>query len=239
MLGLHRALGLAHQDVAAVALGEHALAAALRRLTQLAPGGEPGAPGRGDGDAGEAVGQRLDVVDDPGVGEQPPGQGERAVRAAHEVGEPARARDGRLVPARPGARAAGDERAPAVAAGAVEQAARSGQVVDDRGAQPPAERGGERELVAGLDLELVGQRRAPARRAGVAAQERVDRGELAADARRLAARPLGRRLGGPAGAAGDLARLVGLGEPGAAGVDRLRQLGHAGGGGVAGLGERR
>ena len=46
LLGLHGALGLGDQRVAAVALGEHALGAAARRLAQLARGAEPGAAGR-------------------------------------------------------------------------------------------------------------------------------------------------------------------------------------------------
>ena len=46
LLGLHGALGLAHQRVAAVALGQHALRAAARRLAQLAGEPEPRAAGR-------------------------------------------------------------------------------------------------------------------------------------------------------------------------------------------------
>ena len=113
-----------------------------------------------------------------------------------------------------------------------------GQVVDDGRAQPAAEPGGERQLVAGLDLELVGQRARPRARR-VRAQELVRRRELGADAGGLAAGRLGRALGGPARGAGDLARLVGLGQRRAALLDRGARARRTGRRGVALRGERR
>ena len=63
-------------------------------------------------------------------------------------------------------------------------------MLDDRGPQAAVERGGKRELVARIDVELVGQRRRTAGRCGLVAQELVDGGQLAADASGLAARCL-------------------------------------------------
>jgi hypothetical protein len=73
----------------------------------------------------------------------------------------------------------------------VELGAGRGVVADDGRAEPPAEAGRQRELVAGLDLELVGQRASIARGRRVGAQELVGRRELGPDAGGLAARGLG------------------------------------------------
>ena len=96
----------------------------------------------------------------------------------------------------PGARAlADDQRAAAVGAGAIEQRRPRGEVVDHGGPQAAVERGGDGQLVAGVDVELVGERRGAMGRAGVMAQELVDGGELAADSRGLPARRLHGALG--------------------------------------------
>jgi hypothetical protein len=98
---------------------------------------------------------------------------------------------------------AGDERAASVAAGLVEQGRAGGEVVDDRGAEAAVEGGGERKLVALLDLELARQRAGAAGGAGVGAQELVDGGELGAHPGGLAARGLDAALGlAPAGPGG-------------------------------------
>ncbi len=65
------------------------------------------------------------------------------------------------------------------------------------------------------------------------AQELVGRGQLGADACRLAARRLGGGLGRPPRGARDVARLVGLGQRRAALLHRVGQLGGAGRRGVA------
>ena len=81
----------------------------------------------------------------------------------------------------------------------------------------------EGELVAGCDGQLVAERRGPAGRAGVAAQELVDRRELGADARRSAACGLDLLLGATQGDARRLGGRVGDGAPFA--LDRQRRLG--------------
>jgi hypothetical protein len=131
---------------------------------------------------------------------------------------------------------AGDERAASVAAGLVEQGRAGGEVVDDRGAEAAVEGGGERKLVALLDLELARQRAGAAGGAGVGAQELVDGGELGAHPGGLAARGLDAALGlAPAGPGG-LRGGVGLRPGGGLDPDVLgRRLGARGGLGVGGL----
>jgi hypothetical protein len=161
--------------------------------------------------------------------------------AAHEPGQRDRALGRRPRGALRAVRAAGagdDERAPPVLARPGDERRRRVQVVGQRGGQAPVERGGDRELEAGLDLE--GGREGPgaAGRPGRRAQVLVARGELGADARGLAARGLHALLRGAALAPRRLAAAVGLGQRGAA-------LGHEPGGGdeprgglVLGDGER-
>ena len=88
-----------------------------------------------------------------------------------------------------------DQRAAAVGAGAVEQGAGGREVTQHRGAEPSVERRRDRELIAGVDVEPIGEHRRAARRRGLAAQELVAGRELAADARGLAPRGLDRPLG--------------------------------------------
>ena len=97
--------------------------------------------------------------------------------------------------------AGGHQRGAAVAARALEQRGGLGERAGHRRAQPRPERGGQRELVARLGPQRVGQRRRAARRARVRAQELVDRGELGADLGGLAA-GLARRRRRPRGARG-------------------------------------
>src|SRR5262249_51694376 len=96
----------------------------------------------------------------------------------------------------------------AVGAGAVQEGGALGAVGHDRGAEAAAERGGEGELEAGLDRELVGQRAGAVERR-VRAQGLVGGGELGAGPRGVAARGLRGCLGGAAGAAGDVGGFVG------------------------------
>ena len=186
-------------------------------------------PAARDGHAQEGGRELIEILDDPGVGQQP--AGEVHARAAARVTmspQVARSRRRRRGGARDAWRAGvGHQRATAVGAGLLEQGAGGGQVADDGGAEPAAEPGGQRQLVAGLDLERVGQRARIARSRRVSAQELVGRRELGPDARRLAARRLGRALGCTARRAGDVAGLVGLGQRRAALFDRLGELGGA------------
>ena len=78
--------------LAAVALGEHALLAALGRLAQLAVAAVPDAAVAGRGDAVEARRQVADVLDDPGVPQQAPRDGEVVRLALDEVADVPRAR---------------------------------------------------------------------------------------------------------------------------------------------------
>src|SRR5581483_9297876 len=71
VLGARGTLDLGDQTVTLVAAGEHQLAAALRELPDLAPRAEPHPPAAGRGDAAEVVGQVLQALDHPGIGEQP------------------------------------------------------------------------------------------------------------------------------------------------------------------------
>ena len=70
VLGLRGALDLGDQGVAAVALGEHAVLAAGGHLAQLARGRGPHAARLRDRDAGEVLGDRVERLDHPHVGEQ-------------------------------------------------------------------------------------------------------------------------------------------------------------------------
>ncbi len=221
VLGLRRALDLRDERVAPVALGEHAVLAAGGDLAQLARGGRPDPAVAGHRDAGEAVRDRPEVVDDPDAGEQRAGEpGGGAVAGADVIGEPHRAGRGR--PAVVARVVAGrrDERGAAVAAGGVEQPRGLVPVGGHRGAQARAERSGERQLEARLGAQRVGQRGRAARCARLGAQELVDLGELGADAGGLAAGGLGGALELAPGAAGGLGGGVGV---------------PAGGGGAVGL----
>ena len=115
LLGLHGALGLAHERVAAVALGQHALRAAARRLAQLAREAEPRAAGARDGHAQEAGRQLIEVLDHPRVGQQPARELHRGRRPGDHVAQVARPRRRRRRaraprPARPSRRPARDRR---------------------------------------------------------------------------------------------------------------------------------
>ena len=90
---------------------------------------------------------------------------------------------------------ADDERAPTVGAGSIKQRRPRGPIVDHGGTQAAVERGGYGELVAGVDVELVGEGGGAVGCAGVVAQELVDRGDLTADPRGLPARRLHGTLG--------------------------------------------
>ena len=68
------ALGGGDQLVAAVALLEHALLAARRRLAQLAGRAEQHAAGAGHRHAGEALGQRVERLDHPRAGQEALGE---------------------------------------------------------------------------------------------------------------------------------------------------------------------
>ena len=81
----------------------------------------------------------------------------------------------------------GDQRPAAIGARAIEQRTRGAPVLEHRGAEPAVEGGGDRELVTGVDLELVRQNSGAAGRGGLAAQELIDGRELPANSRRLAA----------------------------------------------------
>ena len=111
-------------------------------------------------------------VDQPRVGQQPPGQRQRGLRPADEVGERARAVGGRggagrRDGGRPGGWRATSARPPSrLARSSSADAGRA--VVDQRRRQARAERGGQRELAAGLDLEVVAQRPGGAGGAGLA-----------------------------------------------------------------------
>ena len=222
LLGLRRALDLGDEAVATVALGEHAVLAAGGDLPQLARDRRPHAPVARDGHAGEAGSERVERVDDPRAGEQRRGEPAVAVRA-HVLRE--RLGAGRRCDAcRARRRGVGhDQRRAAVAPRAVEQPRALAEVGGDGRAQARPERGRERELVAGIGAEAVGERRGAARRAGVGAQELVELRELGAGARGLAAGVLGRRLGLAAGAPGRLGGGVRLAPHRAGGIRRLGQ----------------
>ena len=200
VLGLHRGLARPDQRVAAVALGEHALLADRRRLAELARAATttPG-PTRVTATPSKPIGQPLEALDHPHVARA----GARASagrigRSVDVLGE----RLGSVV--RRGARSpasrAPRRRTDAISARPPSAPARSSSAPaavrsrDHRRAQPPVERGRDRELVARVDLELVGQHGGAARRGGLAAQELVARRR----ARRRPAPPRGARPRPPA-----------------------------------------
>ena len=197
-LGLRRRLAGSDQRVAAVALGQHALLAHRRRLAQLAGPGRPDPSGERDRDPVEPAGQPLEALDHPHVAQQRSRKRRRVSRpvdvSGERLGSVLRRWLGDCVRLR---RAIGrrDQRAAAIGAGAIEQRGGGGQIAQHRGAQPAVERGRDRELVAGIDLELIGEHGGPARGGGLAAQELVAGGELAAHPRGLTARRLYRPLG--------------------------------------------
>ena len=122
VLGLHGGLARGDQLLAPVALGEHALLAALWRLAHLAMASVPDAPRAVDGDAVEAGWQMLDLLDDPGVPQQPLRDREHALVAGDEArrGGARRARAGSR-PRRTRCERVDDQHAAAVGAGGVEQ----------------------------------------------------------------------------------------------------------------------
>ena len=148
------------QPLAAVALGEHAILADRRRLAQLPRGRRPHAPGLGHRDAVEA--DRRAPRD-----RRPPtcarssarASAERRLAAADVVDQPLGAGAARRPATAPVSPRARHQRTAALAAGSVEQLRAGVAVLDDRGPEPPVERRRERELVARVDVELVGQRR--------------------------------------------------------------------------------
>ncbi len=77
LLARQRLLDSGDQALAAVALLRARAPAAAGDLAQLAERGAPDAPAARHGDAAEAVGQRVEVLDHPGVGQQPCGDRER------------------------------------------------------------------------------------------------------------------------------------------------------------------
>ncbi len=110
---------------------------------------------------------------------------------------------------RPGTRPR-DQRPAPIGADPLQQRRRRDAIFDQAGTQAPVERRRERQLVAGIDLELVGQRGRSVRGGRVAAQELVDGRQLAADPRGLAPRRLGRPLGRVQRDAGLLDAVFGL-----------------------------
>ena len=89
-----------------------------------------------------------------------------------------------------GATRAENERPTPVDPRPVEQGGGGGPIGHHGGAKPPVERRGQGQLVARVDLELIGQGGGLTGERGLAAQELVDRGQLAADPRGLAPRRL-------------------------------------------------
>ena len=108
LLGRDGGVAGGDQLLAAVALGEHALLAAVGRLAQLAVAPVPDAAVARHRDAAEAGRQLLELLDEPGVPQQPHRDGEDVLVAADELrrgdarrapaggaGPPGRARDRR------------------------------------------------------------------------------------------------------------------------------------------------
>ena len=195
------------RPVALVAPRQHALAAALGELADLAPGGEPHATGprrrrcrrsrpaassRRSTTQASASSRRASAKRRLGAVEQveqplPPGR--------HRAGDGRRsARRGASLPSRrqaaPRRRRARPDRA---------ATARRRTISTTAGIQAPAERGRERQLVAVADAQLLAQRARAGRlrfsRGRVAAQELVGGRQLGADPSRLAARLLACALG--------------------------------------------
>ena len=96
---------------------------------------------------------------------------------------------GVVVAARPHERASPLRPAP------LEQRRRSLPIAHQGRAEAPVERRGDRELVPGADLKLIGERRGPIGRRSLTAEELVDGGELAADPGGLPAGRLDAALG--------------------------------------------
>ncbi len=110
----------------------------------------------------------------------------------------------------PGGRGRRHQRSSPVGAGPVQQRGAGGSIADHGGAQASVERGRHGELVAGIDLELVGERVGAAGSGGLPAQELVDRRQLAADSGGLPPRGLDRPLGIAHGATCPLDASFGL-----------------------------
>ena len=193
-----------------------------------------------DGDAAEVRGHVFEILHQPGVAQQRSCHRERAAPGANVVEEPRRSRRRRraigsarrsgpagLAGVARVARVADHQRATAVGTGAIQQRRRRGAVIDDGGAQAPVERRRHRQLVAGVDVQLVGEGRRAVRRAGVVAQELVGRGELRADTRGLAPPRLHRPLRLAQLPADLLSRGLGGRTLGPGGSDGLGLLGHA------------
>ena len=94
MLGGGGGLGCEDQLLALVAAGEHPLGAALGDLAHLAQGSKPHAPAGRDGDAREAVGEILQTLQHPRVGEQPPREREHRRGPFHQLDQGTRAGSG-------------------------------------------------------------------------------------------------------------------------------------------------
>ena len=156
LLGLGGGLAGGDQQIAPVALRQHALLSDRGRLAKLAGRPRPDATRASDRDAGELLGNLLERLDDPGVAKQRPRHPHRRVGAPEPVSQPLRAgrrRAGGRRQVDVGGR--GDQRTAALAAGAIEQRRSVAAVADDRGPQSSVQSGRERQLVARVDLELV------------------------------------------------------------------------------------
>ena len=216
LLGGDRRTACGDQLLAAVALGEHALLAALGRLAQLAVAAVPDAAVAGRGDAVEAGRQVVDLLDDPGIPQQAARRGDVVRLGLDEVAQVPGAGCRRVRRAgRAGCEVAGDEHATAIRSGGVEQRFAVAHAFDEPRPQQAAERRGDRALIAGAHVEGVGERAdgAPVRAAcGAGAQELVTGRELCPDARRLAPGGLERAVGCAALAARRLRRGLGARE---------------------------
>ncbi len=141
LLGLHRRLGLRDDPVAAVALGQHAFRAAAGGLQELPDRPVPRAAVARDGAAAEVLADGVEVVDDPGRGQQPADEREGGRRAGDRVGEALGAGCGRgAVDRGPRAVVPGHERGGAVAGAAVQQGACARAVLGDGRGHAAAER---------------------------------------------------------------------------------------------------
>ncbi len=229
-LGARGDLRLGNQLIAPVALGEDTLAAALRRLAQLPRRADPRAAGGRDGDTCEGVRDRGQVIDGPDAREQAPRQRGAGCGTVDEVGERPGARRRRLGQRCDGWGVARDQGTATVRPEALEQRAPGRTVGDDRRAQASAERSGDGQLVAGLDLEVVRERTLAARGGRVRAQELIGGGELRADTRGFAARLLGGALARTQCTARKLGGTVRLGECGDGAVNLPAQRLGLGGG---------
>ena len=186
------------QALPASQLLEHALVAARGRLAQLAGGGDEHAARARDRDAAEAVRQPVERLDQPGVRQQRSAQrGRPRLRSASRGRAAARRLAPAAIPARRHA-------APAPAGGRCRPPSRrrragcspSRRSSTTPGAQQRAERGSDRQLVARLDADVLGERvacpRAPCRpRAGTGSRRPARRRRV----RRLATSGLHGLLG--------------------------------------------